>query len=254
MLLPGSLLILFVFALCMKKPLPAGAVSGQQIISQCIGDVTGDGEPLMFAISGEGKTAAGESYGQILLVCKAKAKEELKRRGYITSANILHRFDLSEIKPMKVQLGDVNGDKVQEIALCVYKTTKFYPDMEKRPFFYDLVEGSLIPVWLGSRLSRAFEDYILTDMDDDGADEIVSIERAEDGKSVIAVYNWAGFGFEMLTQSQEQSGNLSFDAKAWDKAKPGEVPVIESSDKSLSSRLTFILTENDLICTQIDEK
>lgn len=36
--------------------------------------------------------------------------------------------------------------------------------MAKRPFFYDLVEGNLIPVWLGSRLSRPFDDYILNNL------------------------------------------------------------------------------------------
>jgi hypothetical protein len=155
---------------------------------------------------------------------------------------------------MKVQLGDVNGDKVNEIALCVYKTTKFYPDLEKRPFFYDLVEGNLIPVWLGSRLSRPFEDYILSDMDADNIDEIVSIEQLENGKSVLAVYNWAGFGFEMQTESKAFDGSLAFDMSEKDSAASGEVPVSQIFDKSVGTRFNFFLAENDLVCTRIDDE
>jgi len=250
----GSLLIFHLFAVCTPYLLSAGVVSSEQIISWCVGDATGDGESELLAVSGSGKTHKGEPYGQFLLICDLRAKEELDKRGYITSQNILHRIDLSEIRPMKVQLGDVNGDGVREIAVCVYKTTKFYPDMDKRPFFYDLAQGALIPVWLGSRLSRPFVDYILMDIDADGIDEIVSIERLENGKSVLAAYNWAGFGFEMLTESGEQDGSLSFDTNAGDKVKSGEVQVIQSSENSIISRLTFLLAENDLVCTRIDEE
>jgi hypothetical protein len=104
-----------------------------------------------------------------LLVCDAPAQTDLGKLGYIPPEKILYRIDLAGIRPMKVQLGDINGDGVCEISVCVYKTTTFHPVLAKRPFFFDLVDGNLIPVWLGSRLSRPFDDYILYDIDGDAS-------------------------------------------------------------------------------------
>jgi len=121
-----------------------------------------------------------------------------------------HQFDLSEIKPLYIQAGDINGDGITEIAVCVYKTAEFHPVPAKRPFFYDLLDGGLEPVWLGSRLARPFADYTLFDMDDDGIDEIISIEFTEDGNQVLAIYDWKGFGFEVKAVSEEMEGSLKF--------------------------------------------
>lgn len=111
--------------------------------------------------------------------------------------------DLSELKPFKIQVGDIDGDGVKEIAVCVYKTAKFHPVPAKRPFFYRLNEGELEDVWLGSRLARPFDDFILFDIDQDDIDEIISIEVLENGNKVIAIYDWKGFGFEVKTVSDE---------------------------------------------------
>lgn len=119
-------------------------------------------------------------------------------------------FDLSELKPMRVQAGDIDGGGVVEIAVCVYKTAKFHPVLAKRPFFYNIKDGELSSVWLGSRLARPFVDYILSDVDQDGIDEIISIERLENENQVIAIYDWKGFGFEVKTVSEEWQGKAIF--------------------------------------------
>ncbi len=191
---------------------PKGSIRLREIVSYCTGDATNDGTLELLAISGDGEIDTGQRHGALLLVCDASAEDDILGLGYIPPAKIQQAINLSRIKPMKVQLGDVNGDSVNEVALCVYKFTKFHPDMDKRPFFFDLVEGNLIPVWLGSRLSRPFDDYILQDIDGDAIDEIISIERLESGSRVIAVYDWKGFGFEMRTQSAEFDGQLQFNS------------------------------------------
>ena len=150
--------------------------------------------------------------------------------------------------PLKVQLGDVNGDGVNEVAICVYKTAEFHPVMAKRPFFFDLVEGNLIPVWLGSRLSRPFDDYILYDINADSVDEIVAIERLEDDRRVIAVYNWRGFGFEMLTQSVAFDGDIVFDVQ---KTEVAGINVFYSSNRELS-KLCFRLNGDNLFYSVIN--
>ncbi len=121
-----------------------------------------------------------------------------------------YAFDLSEIKPLKIQAGDINGDGVTELAVCVYKTAEFHPVLAKRPFFYDITDGELEPIWLGSRLARPFLDYILFDVDQDDIDEIISIELMENKNKVIVVYDWKGFGFEVKTLSDELEGEIAF--------------------------------------------
>jgi hypothetical protein len=209
--------------LCSRKDGPEGSVPLRDIVSYCVGDATGDGVNELLVISGGGTTDTGERCGTELLVCDAPAADGMDKLGYIPPERILCRIDLAGIRPMKVQLGDVNGDGVREVSLCVYKTTAFHPVLAKRPFFFDLAEGNLIPVWLGSRLSRPFDDYILYDIDGDGIDEIISVERLEDGARVLAVYDWAGFGFEMRAQSRGFAGGLSFAPDAGGQAgEPGK--------------------------------
>jgi hypothetical protein len=199
-----------ILILTFYTPETEGSVPLCEVVSYCTGDAANDGTPDLLVISGNGEIDTGERHGKFLLVCDASAEDDMDRLGYIPPEKIQYRIDLSGIKPLKVQLGDVDGDSKNEVAVCVYKTTKFNPVMAKRPFFFDLVEGNLIPVWLGSRLSRPFDDYILYDIDTDEIDELISIELLESGKRVIAIYNWEGFGFEMLTQSQEFDDELRF--------------------------------------------
>lgn len=198
--------------LLVKAPPPEGSILTSEIVSYCIGDAIGDGTNQLLAIAGEGEIDSGERHGEYLLVCEASAKDDMDSLGYIPPEKIYYNIDITGIKPLKVQMGDINGDGVKEIAICVYKTAKYHPVMVKRPFFFSLVEGNLIPVWLGSRLSRPFDDYILYDIDADDIDEIISIELLENDDRVITAYDWRGFGFEVLAQSDEFEGKLLFDS------------------------------------------
>lgn len=227
--------------------MPEGAVSVFNIVSYCVGDA-GSGKNVLLAISGDGRTEDGERYGQRLLVCDDSAEKELKFLGRIPPDKILNSIDLSSVKPIKIQLGDVNGDGVNEVSVCVYKTAVFHPVMAKRPFFLDLVDGVLIPVWQGSRLSRPFDDYILRDIDLDGIKEIVSVEYLEDGERVIAAYNWEGFGFEMVAQSDAFNGELQFVPDCEDKSEVEAV--FSNSDEHYL--LKFHLKEDKLEYRKIE--
>lgn len=239
------ILIITVFTYTAKT---GGAVPPREVVSYCTGDAENDGTPDLLVISGNGETDSGERHGQFLLVCDASAEEDMKRRGFIPPEKIQYRLDLAGVKPLKVQLGDVNGDGKNEVAVCVYKTTKFHPVMAKRPFFFDLIEGNLVPVWLGSRLSRPFDDYILYDADSDGIDELISVERLKSGKRVIAVYNWEGFGFEMLTQSEEYDGRLRFGADM-DGQTAGSPVTCTLYQQRRRIRLILHLDDDKLICS-----
>jgi hypothetical protein len=187
-------------------------------------------------------------------VCEASAVQDLDRLGYIPPEKIIYNIDITDIKPIKVQLGDIDGDGIKEVAICVYKTAKFHPVMAKRPFFYKHIAGNLVPVWLGSRLSRPFDDYILADIDADGIDEVISIERLENGESIIAMYNWKGFGFEVDAESEEFDGDVYFDydkdkeTEAEAEAETAEINIIFYNRKEYV-RLRLFLQDNNLIYT-----
>lgn len=165
----------------------------------------------------------GDLQDELLVIDRGEAADELpadRPAEYGRTLNIYSQFelsdgrpvitgepevviDLSELKPMKVMAGDINGDGQMEIGVCVYKTAKFHPVMAKRPFFYHLADGKLAPVWLGSRLARPFDDYLVADMDQDGRAELVAIEQLENGRRIVAIYEWKGFGFEVKGVSGE---------------------------------------------------
>jgi hypothetical protein len=108
----------------------------------------------------------------------------------------LYRFDMKEINPWKVQTCDVDGDGRKEISVGVYKKAVFHPVLAKRPFIYDWADGRMSPKWLGSRLARPFDDYVFSDINSDGKDELISDELLADGSKAVNSYGWKGFGFE----------------------------------------------------------
>lgn len=180
------------------------------IVSWFTADMDNDSNDELLAVVSSGPDMTlntGEAYGNYI---RQYSDFEIVNHKPVIKGEPDASYDLSGIKPMKIQAGDINGDGVMELAVCVYKTTKFHPVLAKRPFFYDVVDGGLEPVWLGSRLSRPFEQYILNDMDGDGMDEIVSIELTEHGDRLFAVYDWKGFGFEVKAISEEVKGEAVF--------------------------------------------
>lgn len=187
--------------------------SGTQsdIISWFTADINGDDQEELLIIKDSPAAMltldTGETYGTHIMVYSQYA---IQHDIPLPQGEPDYQFDLSELKPLFIQAGDINGDGTLEIAVCVYKTAEFHPVPAKRPFFYDLKDGQLEPVWLGSRLARPFADYTLFDIDHDDIDEIISIEFTETGSQVLAVYEWKGFGFEVKAISDEIQGNVSF--------------------------------------------
>lgn len=178
-------------------------INQNDILSYYLADIDADDVEELLVIQAKGvhgQIETGERYGSHLEIYQ---DYEIKDGSVELSAVPMYRFDLTQIKPLFVQAGDINGDGIVEIAVCVYKEVKFHNVLAKRPFFYDIEKGELIPIWLGSRLSMPFLDYILADLDEDGVDELISIEVLKDGRKQILMYDWKGFGFEVNASSDE---------------------------------------------------
>lgn len=174
-LLGGSLIFLIAFFF----------LSRETILDKAIGDITGDKQMETVVLTKK----AFSKYGKVIVIYSNDDKE-------------IYREDFTELKPWKVAIGDVDGDRIGDISIGVYKETLFHPVMAKRPFIYSFRTGSLQPKWRGSRLSKPFIDYIFHDIDEDNIDELISIEILNNGDKVINTYKWKGFGFEGLAQSK----------------------------------------------------
>lgn len=150
-----------------------------------------------------GKITEGEEeYGVVLTGSRWKKYGREVIIYSVEEEKEIYRKDFSELNPWKIVIGDVDGDKIDDISVGVYKKSPLHPVMAKRPFIYSFIDGKLEPKWRGSRLSKPFIDYTFFDIDKDGIDEIISIEILQDNKKVINTYKWKGFGFEGFIQSK----------------------------------------------------
>jgi hypothetical protein len=155
----------------------------EKVISACTEDLNNDGNNEELCIKGK----RGRWYGERLVI-RYNAR--------------VFEYDMEDLKPWKVQAADVDGDGKKEISIAVFKTARYHPVEAKRPFIYNWSKDGMSPKWLGSRLSRPFEDYIFTDIDSDGMDELVSIELLSNGRKTVNSYKWKGFGFEGIGESE----------------------------------------------------
>lgn len=157
----------------------------ERAIDYASGDIDGDGEEEIVVLTKK----IFSKYGKQVVI-------------YSSRDNEIYRSDFSELNPWKVAMGDIDGDGIDEVSIGVYKETIFHPIMDKRPFIYSFKDGGLHPKWRGSRLSRPFTEYLFYDIDENGVDEIISIEILENEEKLINTYKWKGFGFEGFEESK----------------------------------------------------
>jgi len=151
----------------------------------------------------EGNLIKNEKYSVELI--KAKNEEYANKMVIKSLENNKDSFtkDISDLNVWKLEVGDIDGDGIDEVALGVYRESPLHPIVAKRPYIYTFNGEELIPKWRGSRLSRPFVDFVFYDIDNDGWDEIISIEILKDSAYIINSYKWKGFGFEGYLESKE---------------------------------------------------
>ena len=128
--------------------------------------------------------------------------------------------DVSDLKPWKIDLANVDGGEM-ELALGVYKKTPFDQKFARRCFLYniDFKNQKLRPKLRISRLHNPIKDFNLCDIDSDTYDEIISIEKNIDGNYLFGVYDWTNFAVERNHGSEV----LMDEPKFLDKEKKVEI-------------------------------
>lgn len=97
----------------------------------------------------------------------------------------------------RMEIANINHDQHQDVLLGVIKATHFDPQVKKRLQIYQLKDGHILPLWLGSRLTKSLEDF--TVFAKNGKDYVRAIEKSDSVLYRLADYQWAGsFGLELL--------------------------------------------------------
>ncbi|WP_202710756.1 hypothetical protein [Sporosalibacterium faouarense] len=166
----------------------------------------GKGKDIGYILSIDSSDLNGDSRDELLIITgktNGKYGEKMVILEVNSSLNKILDYSFGDMNPWKVQVCDIDGDDRKEIAITMYKKTEFHPIMANRPYIYEWIDRGIFPKWRGSRLSRPFDDYIFLDIDNDKADNIASIELLQDGRKIINLYQWKGFGFESMGESKE---------------------------------------------------
>ena len=88
------------------------------------------------------------------------------------------------------QTGDVDGDGTVDALVGVVKATRFYPEKGRRIFIFKNYHGKIRAMWMGSKLGGILHDFRFKD------GRIRALEATNDGRFVVAEYQWAHFGVE----------------------------------------------------------
>lgn len=184
-------------------------ILGNRVKDSVLGDIDGDGNEEFIVLTKE----LFNKFGKDVIIYSNE--DELTE---------LYREVFADINPWKLDISDVDADGFDELSVGVYKDTIFHKTMAKRPFLYDYNGVKLIPKWRGSRLSRPLTEYSFYDLDNDGCDEIISIEELEDGRKILNSYKWRGFGFEGFIEGEpfDDLYNLYIDNEIFISVKEGK--------------------------------
>lgn len=96
-----------------------------------------------------------------------------------------------------VEAGVLEGGGAELIVLGLWSNTVRHD--EPQPHRTVRVLGwngrTLVELWRGSALGRPLRDFRLLDVDGDGTDELVALERKDEAVCALTAYRWTGFGF-----------------------------------------------------------
>ena len=100
----------------------------------------------------------------------------------------------------RIEVGDLNGDGRDELAVELSQRSKLDPGIKPRLHVYDLDSQGFQPLWRGSMLSRPFFAWTLAPRSDDISCDVAALERGQNGLSWLTVYRWNGFGLRAVWQ------------------------------------------------------
>ena len=93
-------------------------------------------------------------------------------------------------------LADIDGNGREDFCVGVIKKTHFDPVVRKRLFIFQLKNGKIRPLWLGSRLGQPLENFTIIYRKEQN--NIRTLELEMDGSYLVCDYRWRNFGLEFI--------------------------------------------------------
>lgn len=131
------------------------------------------------------------------------------------------KLNLSNISPWKIQFCNIDGDEI-ELAIGVKKKSPYHSEKVKRLFLYNLSfkNKRLKPKLRISRLSNPLVDFCMLDIDGDGFDEIISIE-----KDIKNCFDFNGYDYANAFVFEKNYRSKKLNAKPYFIDKNGSIKV-----------------------------
>lgn len=114
----------------------------------------------------------------------------------------VYESDFKDLKPWKIEIGDIDGDERKELLIAVNKPTHFDAEHRNRMFIFNYDGGKLVKKWTGSQLAGDWTTFRVGDLLPIPGDELIFIEQLEANKERIGVYYWLDFGFVHVAESE----------------------------------------------------
>lgn len=146
-------------------------------------------------------TEQNKEYGNLFVVFRRNADQEWVRE---------YTNDFLELKPWKLEVGDIDGDDIQEILIAVRKTTHFDTEEKNRMFIFNYDGSKLIKKWTGSQTGGDWNDFLVGDLLGIKGEELIFVEQAENNEERLSVYYWFDFGFIQIAKSENFKNILNF--------------------------------------------
>jgi len=159
--------------------------SGDTIIDAAVLDRT-----AYAIVSSSGREDYGDLFGVFL-----KDRRQVWRKAYTN--------DFTDLKPWKLEIGDVDGNDIQEILIAVRKTAHFDKEEKNRMFIFQYDGEKLVKKWTGSQTAGVWSDFIIGELLPIPGEELIFLEQSEQGKMKLSVYYWFDFGFVLLAESDD---------------------------------------------------
>jgi hypothetical protein len=113
------------------------------------------------------------------------------------------------------EVADADNDGQDDIWVGVIKETRFDKNLRKRLFLFKIIEGKIRPLWLGSRMSKPLVDfssaYLIDSLDNNFNRKCIikTIEQEQNGKFLVANYQWRKFGIEFIKYEIREVDSLT---------------------------------------------
>ena len=113
-----------------------------------------------------------------------------------TSESIIPECCVQDInhRPWKILTADIDCDSTSEICIGACKINSL-DKTGNRLLLYKWNGTNLYPTYTSSKNLKSFIDFTLQDIDNDGLDDLITLEAKTDGKNRVAIYQWLGIGF-----------------------------------------------------------